>query len=325
MKTISAALAGGMLLCTSALVPAHAQDYPSDTITMFVGYSAGGQADALGRAIGDALAKKLDATVVVENKPGANGLLAAQTVAQGAADGHQLLFVTDAMMTIEPQLAGSQQWDAKGNLESVIQLGESPLVVGVNTSTAANTVGELVEAAKASGETLTFGTSGTATPHRMAGEAIGKASGVPVKNVSYKGTSAAVTDLAGGQIDMVIGSTTAFKPLIDAGKVKLIGNFDDAPSPLDPDVPLVDASVPGIEHFDIWYGITVAKETPAEIVATLNTALNEIMHDPAMAEPLMAVGVTPTGGTPEEFIADLDVDFAQRGAILEELGLKGGS
>lgn len=325
MKTISAALAGGLLWCGAAVLPVHAQDYPSDTITMFVGYSAGGQADALARAVADALGKKLDATVVVENKPGANGLLAAQTVAQGAADGYQLLFVTDAMMTIEPQLAESQQWDAKGNLAPVIQLGESPLVVGVNTATAANTVGELVAEAKASGKTLSFGTSGTATPHRMAGEAIGETGGIPVKNVSYKGTSAAVTDLAGGQLDMVIGSTTAFKPLIEAGKVKMIGNFDDTPSPLDPSIPLVEASLPGIEHFDIWYGITVAKDTPAEIVAKLNATLNEVVNDPEMAGPLAAVGVTPTGGTPEEFTADLDADFAQRGKILEELGLKGGS
>jgi tripartite-type tricarboxylate transporter receptor subunit TctC len=325
MKTLSAALAGGMLWCTAAVVPAYAQDYPSDTVTMFVGYSAGGQADALARAVGDALGQKLGATVVVENKPGANGLLAAQTVAQGDADGYQLLFVTDAMMTIEPQLAESQQWDAKGNLTPVIQLAESPLVVGVNTETAANTVGELVEAAKADGDTLTFGTSGTATPHRMAGEAIGKTSGAPVKNVSYKGTSAAVTDLAGGQLDMVIGSTTAFKPLIDAGKVKLIGNFDDETSPLDPSVPLVDASLPGIEHFDIWYGVTVANGTPPEIVEKLNATLNEILADPAMAETFATVGVTPTGGTPEDFTADVEADFAQRGAILEELGLKAGS
>lgn len=325
MKTMFNAFAAGLLLCGTALTPARAQDYPSDTITMFVGYSAGGQADALARAVSDALGTKLGATVVVENKPGANGLLAAQTVAQGEADGYQLLFVTDAMMTIEPQLAESQQWDAKGNLTPVILLGESPLVVGVNTKTAANTVGELVAAAKADGQTLTFGTSGTATPHRMAGEAIGKVSGARVKNVSYKGTSAAVTDLAGGQVAMVIGSTTAFKPLIDAGKVKLIGNFDDKVSPLDPSVPLVDASLPGIEHFDIWYGITVANGTPPEIVAKLNAALNEIVHDPAMAASLATVGVTPVGGQPADLSTVIDEDFAQRGAILKELGLKGGS
>lgn len=325
MKTTFTAFAAGMLLCGTGLTPAHAQDYPSDTITMFVGYSAGGQADAMARAVSDALGAKLGATVVVENKPGANGLLAAQTVAQGDPDGYQLLFVTDAMMTIEPQLAESQQWDAKGNLTPVILLGESPLVVGVNTETPANTVAELVEAAKAGGDTLTFGTSGTATPHRMAGEAIGKVSGVPVKNVSYKGTSAAVTDLAGGQVDMVIGSTTAFKPLIDAGKVKLIGNFDDETSPLDPAVPLVDASLPGIEHFDIWYGITVANGTPPDIVTKLNTALDEIVHDPAMAATLAAVGVTPSGGSPDDLSRVVEEDFVQRGAILQELGLKAGS
>jgi tripartite-type tricarboxylate transporter receptor subunit TctC len=146
-----------------------------------------------------------------------------------------------------------------------------------------------------------------------------------VKNVSYKGTSAAVTDLAGGQLDMVIGSTTAFKPLIEAGKVKLIGNFDTEVSPLDPSVPLVSASLPGIENFDIWYGVTVANDTPADIVAKLNATLNEVVHDPAMADTLAAVGVTPVGGTPEEFTADIDADFAQRGTILGEPGLKGGS
>jgi tripartite-type tricarboxylate transporter receptor subunit TctC len=324
MKSISAALAGGMLLCTAAVVPAWSQDYPSDTITMLVGYSAGGQADALARAVGDALGKKLGATVVVENKPGANGLLAAQTVAQSDADGYNLLLVTDAMLTIEPQLAGSQQWDAKGNLAPVIELATGPLFVAVNTETPANTVAELTEAAKASGDTLTFGTSGTATPHRMAGEAIGKASGASMKNVSYKGTSAAVTDLAGGQIDMVIGSTTSIQPLIEAGKVKLIGNVGAEASPLEPEIPAVAESYPGID-FGTWYGIMAAKETPAEIVATLNAALDEIVHDPAMAEPLKALGVEAKGGSAEDFSAVIDADFATRGAILGELGLKAGS
>jgi tripartite-type tricarboxylate transporter receptor subunit TctC len=324
MKSISAALAGGMLLCTAGVVPASSQDYPSDTITMLVGYSAGGQADALARAVGDALGKKLGATVVVENKPGANGLLAAQTVAQSEADGYNLLLVTDAMLTIEPQLAGSQQWDARGNLEPVIELATGPLFVAVNTETPANTVAELAEAAKASGETLTFGTSGTATPHRMAGEAIGKASGASVKNVAYKGTSAAVTDLAGGQIDMVIGSTTSIKPLIEAGKVKLIGNVGAEKSPLEPGIPTVAESYPGID-FATWYGIMAAKDTPPEIVAALNAALDAIVHDPAMAEPLTALGVEPKGGSAEAFSAVIDADFETRGAILGELGLKAGS
>ena len=324
MKTISAALAGGLLWCTTAIVPVHAQDYPSDTITMLVGYSAGGQADALARAVGDALSQKLGQTVVVENKPGANGLLAAQTVAQGDPDGYSLLLVTDAMLTIEPQLEGSQQWDAKGNLAPVVNLAEGPLFIAVNTATEASTVGELVDAAKASGETLTFGTSGTATPHRMAGEALGKASGVPVKNVAYKGTSAAVTDLAGGQIDMVIGSSTSIQPLIDAGKVKLIATVGAEPSALEPEVPAVAATYPGID-FGTWYGIMVAKDTPAEIVATLNETLNEIVADPAMAEPLTQLGVIPTGGTAEAFQAQIEADFEKRGAILGELGLKAGS
>ncbi len=317
---VKSALAGGIMAALLGRA-AWAQDYPDGPVTFLVGYSAGGQADVLARTVAEGLSRQLDETVVVENKPGANGLLAAQTAAQGKPDGQTILLVTNAMTGIEPQLASSQQWDPKTELAPAIDLGDGPLFFAVNASNPATTVKELAENAKAEGRTISFGTSGTATPHRMSVEEFAEAAGVQVKHVAYKGTSASVADLAGGTIDMAVGSITSIQPLIDAGKVKLLANAGAERDPNLPDVPTVAETYPGID-FKAYYGVMVHKDTPPEIVAELNGALNAVLADPALADTFTGMGVIPTGGTPEDFARRITDDTARYGTVLAKLGLK---
>ncbi len=307
----------------AALLPqlASAQQFPTKPISLVVGYSAGGQADALARAVAARLGETLKQPVVVENKPGANGLLAAQAVANARPDGHTLLFVTDAMLTIDPQLPGSAQWDPMANLEPVSILATAPLFIAAHKDVPADTIPALVEHGKKNPNTLTFGTSGNATPHRMSGEMLQKLGGFQMKHVPYRGTSASLTDLLGGQISLVIGSSTALEPQVKAGKIKFIGVTTEKRYPLLPDVPAISETYPGF-NMDIYFGIMAPKRTPAPVLATLNTELNKVVSSPDLRETLEKLGVAPAGGTPAEFKAKVAADVQARGKLIQELGIR---
>ena len=300
---------------------ASAQQYPSKNITLVVGYTAGGQADAFARAVANKLSENLKPTVVVENKPGANGLLAAQSVANARPDGHTVLLVTDAMLTIDPQLPGSAQWDPSAALVPVVTLASAPLFLAAHKDVPADTVPALVELGKKSPNTLSFGTSGSATPHRMAGEMLQKLGGFQMKHVPYRGTAASVTDLAGGEITLAFGASTALEPLVKGGKIKLIAVTSEKRSPLLPDVPAIAETYPG---FDIitYFGLMVPKGTPAAVVTKLNSEVNKVLSSPDMQEPLAKLGVVPVGGTPDDLKAKVEADSKSRGEIIRELNIK---
>ncbi len=319
--TRRAAVAGFMI--SMALWPSFgsAQQFPSKPISLVVGYTAGGQADALARAVAARLSESLKQPVVVENKPGANGLLAAQAVANARPDGHTILLVTDAMLTIDPQLPGSAQWNPMANLEPVTILATAPLFIAAHKDVPADTVPALVEHGKKNPNTLTFGTSGNATPHRMSGEMLQKLGGFQMKHVPYRGTAASVTDLLGGQISLVVGSSTALEPQVKAGKIKFIGVTTEKRYPLLPDVPAISETYPGF-HVDIYFGIMAPKRTPAPVLATLNSELNKVVTSPDVRETLEKLGVVPAGGTPADFTKKVDADTQARGKLIQELGIK---
>jgi tripartite-type tricarboxylate transporter receptor subunit TctC len=319
---LSALLVAGTAAATVFTTPgAWAQQFPSKNITLSVGYTAGGQADALARAVAKGLGETLKTTVVVENKPGANGLLAAQGVANAKPDGHTILLVTDAMMTIDPQLPGTAQWDPSAALTPITTLAEAPLFLAANKELPVDSVSGVVEHGKKNPDSLSFGTSGNATPHRMAGEMLQKLGGFQMKHVPYKGTAASVTDLAGGQITLALGASTSLEPLVKAGKIKLIGVTSEKRSPLMPDVPAISETYPGF-NIVTYFGLMVPKNTPAPVLETLNREVNKVLSSPDMKEPLQKLGVVPVGGTPAEFQARVAADYQTRGAIIRELNIK---
>ena len=312
------------VLAASAVAPlgggaARAQAFPSKPVTIVVGYTAGGQADALARAVAKGLGEALKVPVVVENKPGANGLIAGQGVAKAAPDGHILLLVTDAGLTIDPQLPGSAKWNPMAELEPVISIATAPLFLAAHKDVPADTLPALVELGKKGG--LTYGTSGGATPHRLAGEMLQKLGGFQMMHVPYKGTSASVTDLAGGQISLVIGSSTLLEPLARVGKIKLIAATSERRFPLLPEVPAAGETYPGLD-MTVFFGLMAPKRTPAPVVATLNGEVNALLAAPGTREALGKLGVIPTGGTPAAFRAKVEADYEARGAIIRELNIK---
>jgi tripartite-type tricarboxylate transporter receptor subunit TctC len=259
--------------------------------------------------------------VVIENKPGADGLIAAQAVANARPDGHTLLLVTDPLLTIEPHLPGPAKWDPLGHLEPVINLATASLFITAHKDVPASSIPDLVELGKKKPNTLTFGTSGNATPHRLAGELLQKFGGFQMMHVPYKGTSASLTDLLGGQITVVIGSSTALEPQVKIGKIKFLGVTTEKRDPLFPDVPAVSETYPGF-HVGIFFGLLVPKRTPEPIIATLNSELNKVVSTPEVREALSKLGVVPAGGSPADFKEKIKADLESRGKLIREFGIK---
>jgi tripartite-type tricarboxylate transporter receptor subunit TctC len=316
-------LGAATALALSAIAwPAAAQPYPSRSMTILVGYSAGGQADALARIIGKQLGENLKISVLIENKTGANGMIAAQTAARAEPDGYTVLLVTDAMVAIDPHLASSNHFDLSKTMEPVINVSWSPLLLAAANNVPANSVAELVALGKQRTQNLSFGTSGSSTPHRLAGEMLQKYGGFTMTHIPYKGTSASVNDLLGGQIPLLFGAPTAVEPLATAGRIKVLGVTSEKRFPLLPNVPAISETLPEVKIIS-YIGFMLPKNTPAPVIAALNKEVNQVLGTDSMRGWLDKQGMVPVGGTPDDFRRQIEVDYQARGELVRALGISG--
>lgn len=303
-------------------LPAKAQPYPSKSITILVGYSAGGQADALARIIGKQLGENLKISVLIENKTGANGMIAAQAAARSEPDGYTVLLVTDAMVAIDPHLASSNHFDLSKTMEPVIEVSWSPLLLAAANNLPANSVAELVALGKQKNQNLSFGTSGSSTPHRLAGEMLQKYGGFTMTHLPYKGTSASVNDLLGGQIPLLFGAPTAVEPLAAAGKIKVLGVTSEKRFPLLPDVPAISETLPEVKIIS-YIGFMLQKNTPAPVIAALNKEVNQVLTTDTMRAWLDKQGMVAVGGSADDFRRQIEIDYQARGELVRALGITG--
>ncbi|MBR0830369.1 tripartite tricarboxylate transporter substrate binding protein [Bradyrhizobium manausense] len=315
-------VAAAALALAAAGTPAKAQSYPSRSMTILVGYSAGGQADALARIIGKQLGDTFKISVVIENKTGANGMIAAQAAARAEPDGYTVLMVTDAMLTIDPHLASSNHFDLSKAMEPVVSVAWSPLLLAAGKDVPANSVAELVALGKQKSQTLSFGSSGSSTPHRLAGEMLQKSGGFTMTHIPYKGTGASVNDLLGGQIPLVFGAPTALEPLASAGSIKLLGVTSEKRYPLLPNVPAISETFPGFNIIS-YIGFMLPKKTPEPVIAALNKEVNAILVTDTMRAWLDKQGMIATGGTQGDFKRQIEVDYQARGDLVRALGITG--
>jgi tripartite-type tricarboxylate transporter receptor subunit TctC len=316
----------GVAIAATALAAiatsAVAQTFPARQITILVGYSAGGQADALARILGKQLGENLKVSVVIENKTGANGMIAAQAAARSEPDGHTILMVTDAMVTIDPHLATSNHFDLSTAMEPVVNVSWSPLLLAAANNVPANSVAELVALGKQKSQNLSFGSSGSSTPHRLAGEMLQKFGGFTMTHIPYKGTAASVNDLLGGQIPLLFGAPTAVEPLATAGKIKLLGVTSEKRYPLLPNVPAISETFPQFKIIS-YIGLMLPKNTPALVIATWNKEVNAVLATDAMRAWLDKQGMVGVGGTSEDFKRQIATDYQSRGELVRALGITG--
>ena len=295
------------ILCTAlalgaaGLAPlAHAQAYPTKSITMVVPYPPGGSNDSFARQIAKELGDALKQTVIVENRPGASGNTGTGQVAKAAADGYTLVAVSSSMTTnaaIQPRLP----FDPVKSLAPVAMLARGPMIVAINKDFPARTPAELISAVKANPDKFNYATSGTGSVNHFATEMLrAMAPGFDITHVPYKGQGPAVTDVAGNQVQMMISSGPSILPMVRNGKLRAIGITSLEPSPIAPDLLPMAGAVPGYE-FDLWWGLLAPAGTPAPIVNQLNQAVNKILASPQIKASFLREGALAAQMTPQQF------------------------
>lgn len=317
-------LAGPVFLCGLAVSnAANAVDatFPTRPITLVVPFSPGGGADAIARAVGHAMGKDLKASIVVENKGGASGMIGARSVAAATADGYTLLLSTDGMFS-NPNNADIRSQKALSQLTPVANLAEAPLVIAAKAALPVHSLVELVAYAKSHPQTpLSYGTPGLGTAHHIAGVMLSESAGIKMLNVPYKGTSAGAQGLASGSIDLLIGNSTTIEPLVSAGKARILAVTSQKPFKLLPAVPTIAQTYPSY-HITTSYGLMAPAGTPQAVIEILARAAKRAVDDPATQSLIEHNGLTAFYMGPQDYRRMLDTTTASRKRIIEKLGIQ---
>ncbi|WP_353172256.1 Bug family tripartite tricarboxylate transporter substrate binding protein [Paracandidimonas soli] len=298
---------------------AQAQDaWPSKPITFVIPYAAGGFADTRMRLIARELADELGATIVVENKAGAGGVIGTAHIAKAKPDGYTIGSGHLAPLAVNPTLVPKTvSYNVKTDLTPIVLVEEAPLILNVNNSLPVKTVRDLIELAKKDPDSITFGSSGVGGAHHLSGELFAHEAGVKMSHVPYKGGAPAATDLMAGHISMMFEMGYAAMPAIESGKVHPLAVTSAQRLALLPDVPtLAESGLPGFESYN-WQGIIAPAGIPAEVVAKLNEATNRVLKKPEVVKAFDATGGQVGGGTPEDFAKFIDSETLKWAEVIK--------
>ncbi len=305
--------------------PALAQSYPTQTIRIIAGFPPGGGIDISARLMTDPLKNALGQTVIVENRTGAAGMLAANTVAKAAPDGHMLLMATSGEIAIAPHLyKGKMTYDPLRDLTPIALIGIVPCVVVVADSTPVHNPKELIAYAKANAGKLSFSSSGVGNPQQLAGELMNMMAGTNVLHVPYRGAAPAVTDVATGAVSMSFASLAAALPLIKAGKLRAVAVTSKDRMPQLPDVAPLSEGAPGLAGYELlnWFGMFATAGTPSEIVDRLNDIVNTALITPSISDKLIVQGIVPRLMTAKEYKSFVESETEKFGMIVQKANIK---
>jgi tripartite-type tricarboxylate transporter receptor subunit TctC len=305
--------------------PALAQSYPTQTIRIIAGFPPGGGIDLSARLMADPLKNALGQAVIVENRTGAAGMLAANTVAKAPPDGHMLLMATSGEIAIAPHLYKEKMtYDPRRELAPVALIGVVPCVVVVADSTPVHNPKELIAYAKANAGKLSFSSSGVGNPQQLAGELMNTMAGTNVLHVPYRGAAPAVTDVATGAVTMSFTSLAAALPLIKGGKLRAVAVTSKDRMPQLPDVPPLSEGAPGLAGYELlnWFGMFATGGTPQAIVDRLNRIVNTALKEPAIADKLVPQGIVPRPMNPAEYKKFVAAESEKFGKIIVQANIK---
>lgn len=313
------------VLCTLAVcglsMATRAADYPTKPITILVGFAAGGATDLIARMVGQKLSDRLGQPVVIENRTGAGGSLAAAMAAKATPDGHTLLMVS-ASHAINVSLYKSLPYDAVKDFDPVASCASTTNVLAVHPSVPAHTVAEFIDLAKAKPGTINLASAGVGSSSHLAGELFKNMAGIKTVHVPYKGTADALRDLISGEVQATVDSISALLPSIRKGSLRVLGVGDPQRTALLPDVPTIaDAGVPGYE-VNAWVGLLAPTKTPMEVVARVNREVNEILLEADVIKRLQAMGSRPLPMSPEQFSTLIRSDIEKFANIIRSAGVK---
>ena len=301
---------------------AHAADaYPAKPVRLIAPYAPGGNADIQARYMAERLTEVFGKQFVVDNRPGANGIIGMELTARSPADGYTLMLVANTFTTT-PTLYSNVPYDTVRDFQPISLVGDTPLLFIGNTAVAANSVKEVIALAKSRPGQLNYGTSGNGSPAHMAGALLETMTGVKLVQVPYKGMAASNIDVMTGQIQLGFPSMTSVLQHVKAGKVKAFAITSKSRSQLAPAIPTMEeAGVPGYEA-SIWNGILAPAGTPRPIVNRLNEAIVQILKSPQARERYANVGAEIRYNSPEEFHALIRSDVAKWAKVIKAAGIR---
>ncbi len=298
---------------------AAAQAWPAKPVRVVVAFTAGGTTDILARGVGQQLADKLKQSFVVDNKPGAGGNTGSEMAARSPADGYTLLVGSVGPIAVNPTLYPKLPYSPLTDLVPIVQIADVPNVLVLHPSVPAKTFDEFLAHAKANPGKLNYASTGIGTSSHLSGFVLGKRASIDAQHVPYKGADA-LRDLLAGRVQFMFATIPSVKQHIDAGALRAVAVTSLKRSRSMPEVPTVaERGFPGFEAGS-WFGFFGPKGTPAEVVATLNKAVNEIIAVPAMEAQLIKEGADPAGGSPQQFAQFVQREFEKWRVVVKESG-----
>jgi tripartite-type tricarboxylate transporter receptor subunit TctC len=313
----------GMLAAAIATMPsAWAQSWPTKPIKLVAPSTPGDAPDVIARMVAEKLSTALGQQVVVENKPGAGGVVGSEAVAKAAPDGYTLIMGNAGSHGINAAVYSRLPYDIQRDFVPVSQVAVAPNVMVINPAVPANTVAEFIAYAKTQPGKLSYASGGNGSSAHMSMELFKSMAGVDLQHIPYKGSSPALTDLVAGQVVVFIGNMPPTVPLVKAGKLRALAVTTKNRSALMPELPTIsEAGLPGYETV-AWFGVLAPANTPPDVVNRLSQEIARIAKSPEMREKLMAMGAEPVGSTPEEFKAVIDRDIAKWKPLAQKVGIK---
>jgi tripartite-type tricarboxylate transporter receptor subunit TctC len=320
-RFLAAFIAAALVLPTAR--GAQAQDYPNRPIRLVVAFTAGGTTDFIARLLSEPLRNSLGQSVVIDNRPGANGAIGAEHVAKSEPDGYTLFFTTVGAVAINPALRSNLPYDPIKDFAPVgLAVFNSTMLV-VNASMPVNSARELATLARERPGAITIGITGLGAVSHLGLELFQAAAGVKFQAVPYRGAAQAMSDLLGGQLDGLFGDTPTVMQQVKAGKIKALAATSQDRSDIFPDVPTFIEQGFTDTVANQWAGTLAPAGTPGAVITKLNRAFNAALTDGDIRQRLAQVGVTPAPSTPEEFVHYLEQEIARWSRLIRDKGIKG--
>jgi tripartite-type tricarboxylate transporter receptor subunit TctC len=323
LARIAAAVLPWLIPCALAAgTPSAENSFPDQSIRIIVPAAPGGTMDLLSRALAERLETMLGVAVVVEDKPGANGIIANQAAKRATADGYTLLAASTATLVMLPQVIASLGYDPLRDFVPVVNLVYQTKVVLVSSALGVATLDELVALARRRPGQLNYGSTGIGSSSHLDTAQLAALTGIEITHIPYRGSPQTVAALSANEIQVLLASVTAALPAIDAGRARALAVLADRRSPLLPDVPtIVEAGLPTLD-VQTWIGVLAPAGTPPPVVAKLNEGLDRALRSQAIRAWLDKQGLEPIGGSPEAFASEIRADFDKWGNVARRLGLR---
>ena len=312
-------LAAAMLaFCVSGQAQTPAA-WPNKPVRFIVPYTPGGSNDVVARIIGQKLSDYWGQPVLVENKPGVGGNIGAAFVAKSPADGYTLLITPNNLTTMNPYLYSKEKlgYEVAKDFEPISMLAKGPILLAVNAKLPVNSLEDLVAYAKANPGRLSYASAGVGTPHHLTAELFKSMAGIDVLHIPYRGASPAVTDLAGGQVQMMFGIPNSLMPFVKTGQLRALGVGSKQPVSSLPGIPAVAASFPGFDS-DLWIGLLAPAGTPKDVTAKIRQDIARATREEDVKGKLAAQGLQPESSTGEELKHTIQVESARWSKIILE-------